>query len=59
MTISISQNEPGKLELASHEFDLRDSIGNILHSFGLNAAEENVKLAYLIPEDVPNCLVGD
>ncbi len=30
-----------------------------MHTFGLRAADKGVELAYLIPPDVPDTLVGD
>jgi CheY-like chemotaxis protein len=38
---------------------LGDSLADAMHTFGLQAAEKGVELAYLIPPDVPDALVGD
>ena len=57
--LDFSKVEAGKLELDPHEFDLRDSLGETLHTLGLRAAEEEVELAYRVDPEVPDCLIGD
>jgi signal transduction histidine kinase/CheY-like chemotaxis protein len=57
--LDFSKIEAGKLELDPHEFDLRDSLGETLHTLGLRAAEEEIELAYRVDSEVPDCLVGD
>jgi CheY-like chemotaxis protein len=51
--------EAGKLELESIDFELRDSLGDAMHTCGLRATEKGVELTYLVPPDVPDTLVGD
>ena len=57
--LDFSKIEAGKLELDPHEFDLRDAVGETLHSVGPSAAERGIELAYRVDPLVPDCLVGD
>ena len=57
--LDFSKVEAGKLELETIDFQLRDSLGDAMHTFGLRAAEKGVELTYLVPPDVPDTLVGD
>ncbi len=57
--LDFSKIEAGKLELDHHDFDLRDSIGDTLHTLGFRAAEKGIELAYQVQSNVPDCLVGD
>jgi two-component system sensor kinase len=57
--LDFSKVEAGKLELETIEFQLRDTVGDALHALGLRAAEKGLELAYLVPPDVPDTLLGD
>jgi two-component system sensor kinase len=57
--LDFSKVEAGKLELEHIEFSLRDIIGDAMHTLGVRAAEKNLELAYLVPADVPETLIGD
>ncbi|MEO8494212.1 MAG: response regulator, partial [Planctomycetota bacterium] len=57
--LDFSKVEAGKLELETIDFPLGDSLADAMHTFGLRAAEKGVELAYLVPPDVPDTLVGD
>ena len=57
--LDFSKVEAGKLELETIDFPLRDSLGDAMHTFGFRAAEKGVELAYLVPPDVPDTLLGD
>ena len=57
--LDFSKVEAGKLELETIDFQLRDSLGDAMHTFGLRAAEKGVELTYMVPPDVPDSLVGD
>ena len=57
--LDFSKVEAGKLELETIDFQLRDSLGDAMHTFGLPAAEKEVELTYLVPPDVPDNLIGD
>ncbi len=57
--LDFSKIEAGKLELETIEFLLRDTLGDTLHALGVKAAEKKLELAYLVPPDVPDALLGD
>ncbi|MEQ1840133.1 MAG: response regulator, partial [Verrucomicrobiales bacterium] len=57
--LDFSKIEAGKLELDNQDFDLRDSIGDTLHTLNYRAAEKGLELAYRVQSDVPDALVGD
>ena len=57
--LDFSKIEAGKLTLDRYEFDLRDGIGDTLHTLGFRAADKGLELAYRVQPDVPDCLVGD
>ncbi len=57
--LDFSKIEAGKLELEEFEFPLRDSIGDTLQTLALRAADKKLELAYQIPPEVPDHVVGD
>jgi CheY-like chemotaxis protein len=57
--LDFSKVEARKLELETIEFRLRDNLGDALHALGIRAAEKKLELAYLVPPDVPDALLGD
>ncbi len=57
--LDFSKIEAGKLELDPIEFNLRDSIGDMVKTLALRAHEKNLELAMDIPADVPETLIGD
>ena len=57
--LDFSKIEAGKLELEEFEFPLRDSIGDTLQTLAVRAAEKKLELAYQIPPEVPDYVVGD
>jgi signal transduction histidine kinase/CheY-like chemotaxis protein len=57
--LDFSKIEAHKLEIESVAFNLRDSIGDILQTLGLRAAEKGLELAYEVSADVPDFVVGD
>src|SRR5207302_1837291 len=57
--LDYSKVEAGKLELETIAFPLRDSLGDAMHTLGMRAAEKGLELAYLVPPDVPETLLGD
>jgi len=57
--LDFSKIEAGKFEIDPHEFDLRDSIGDTLQTLAVRATEKSVELAYHIPAEVPDRIVGD
>ncbi|CAN5906683.1 hypothetical protein BH23GEM7_BH23GEM7_01990 [soil metagenome] len=57
--LDFSKIEAGKLELESIPFALRDALGDTLQTLGLRAAQKGLELAYRIPPEVPDRLIGD
>ena len=57
--LDFSKIEARKLDLESVNFNLRDSIGDILQTLALRAVEKGLELAYHVPPDVPDAVVGD
>tara|TARA_R110002096_G_scaffold147671_13_gene307660 strand:+ start:1230 stop:3680 length:2451 start_codon:yes stop_codon:yes gene_type:complete len=57
--LDFSKIEAGKLRLDPHPFHLRDAIGDTLQTMATRAAEKNLELAYHIPSEVPDRLLGD
>jgi PAS domain S-box-containing protein len=57
--LDFSKIEAGKLELEEHPFDLRESIGDMLQTLAARAAQKGLELAFQIPPEVPDVLVGD
>ena len=57
--LDFSKIEAGKLDLDRHEFSLRDSVGDTLQTLAVSAANKSVELAYHIPAEVPDRLIGD
>jgi signal transduction histidine kinase/CheY-like chemotaxis protein/tetratricopeptide (TPR) repeat protein len=57
--LDFSKIEAGKLELETIPFELRDSLGDCMHTLGVRASEKGLELACQIPPDVPDLLLGD
>jgi PAS domain S-box-containing protein len=57
--LDFSKIEAGKLELESVPFQLRDTLGDTLHSLAARAANKGLELAYHVPSQLPDALVGD
>jgi signal transduction histidine kinase len=57
--LDFSKIEAGKLELEDFPFDLRDSIGDTLQTLSIRAAEKGLELAFRIPTELPDILIGD
>ena len=51
--------ESGQLEAEQVSFSLRESMGNTLQMFALDAQRKGLALAYDIAPDVPDALLGD
>ena len=56
--LDFSKIEARKLELESVGFQLRDTLGDTLHTLAGRAAGKGLELTYRIPLDVPDGLVG-
>jgi len=57
--LDFSKIEAGKLDLEIIPFELRDSLADTLRVLSGRAAEKGLELAYHIPPDVPDHLMGD
>ncbi len=57
--LDFSKIEARKIELEPISFNLRDSIGGMLSSLALQAHNKGLELAYYIPHDIPERLIGD
>ena len=57
--LDFSKIEAGKLELEAIPFSLRDHLGDTIHTLSVRAAQGKLELAYHIPADVPDLLLGD
>jgi signal transduction histidine kinase len=57
--LDFSKIEAGRLDLDPTEFELRDSLGDIIKSLALRAHKNGLELACHVSPDVPDALVGD
>jgi CheY-like chemotaxis protein len=57
--LDFSKIEAHKLTLELVPFRLRDSMGDILAALALHASEKGLELAYNVPPEVPDSVVGD
>jgi two-component system sensor histidine kinase/response regulator len=57
--LDFSKIEAGKLSLDSIEFHLRDTLADTMKALALRAYEKGLDLAYRVPPEVPDHLVGD
>jgi PAS domain S-box-containing protein len=57
--LDFSKIEAGKLDLDPIDFGLRDCLGDTLRPLAMRAGKKGLELAYHVPPDVPDGLVGD
>ena len=57
--LDFSKIEAGKLDLDEAPMSLRDCVGDALKPLALRAHKKGLELAYDVPGDVPDALVGD
>ncbi len=57
--LDFSKIEAGKLELDPIDFQLRNGLADTLNTLAVRAHARNLELAYDVPSDVPDALVGD
>ena len=57
--LDISKIEAGKLELEEIPFNLREILGDTLQTLALRANDKKLELAFHIPPEVPDNLLGD
>jgi signal transduction histidine kinase/CheY-like chemotaxis protein len=57
--LDLSKIEAGKLELESHDFNLRELMEDITHSFSEAVGRKGLELMCFVSSNVPTALVGD
>ncbi|MDN3582118.1 hybrid sensor histidine kinase/response regulator [Mucilaginibacter flavus] len=57
--LDFSKIESGKMDLEREEFDLRQSVEEVLDLFARKAAQQKIDLVYQLDEDVPTHIIGD
>jgi two-component system, sensor histidine kinase and response regulator len=57
--LDFSKIEAGKLDLDPVDFSLRDKLGSAIKTLAVRAHQKGIELAYDIPHNVPDMLVGD
>lgn len=57
--LDFSKIEAGKLELFPVPFELRDALGDALKTLSVRAHQKRLELAFHVPADVPDLLIGD
>ncbi|MEM8679734.1 MAG: response regulator, partial [Planctomycetota bacterium] len=57
--LDFSKIEAGKLELEPIDFELRDSLADMLNTLATRAHSKNLELAFHVPPDVHDALIGD
>ncbi|TCT21570.1 response regulator [Thiobaca trueperi] len=57
--LDFSKIEAGRLELEQQDFDLRDTLEDVLEMLAFNAQEKALELTYYIASDVPAGVRGD
>ncbi|MCE7072267.1 ATP-binding protein [Dyadobacter sp. CY327] len=57
--LDFSKIESGKIDLEAHEFELRNSIEEMMDLFSLQASKKQIALRYHIEQGVPDFLIGD
>jgi PAS domain S-box-containing protein len=57
--LDFSKIEAGKLDFEALDFSLGETIGDALKVLGVRAHKKGLELAYSLPADVPDLVVGD
>ncbi|NHO66149.1 DUF4154 domain-containing protein [Aestuariicella hydrocarbonica] len=57
--LDISKIEAGKLDLEETPFNLSDILGDTLQALAMRANDKHLELAFHIPPEVPNNVIGD
>ena len=57
--LDFSKIEAGRMDLDPVPFELRRSLGDVVHTMAFRAAEKNVELLMEVNSDLPEHLVGD
>ena len=57
--LDFSKIEAKKLDIESIDFHLRDTVGDTMHALALRASSKGLELAFHIPYNIPDILIGD
>ena len=57
--LDVSRMEAGKLELEEIQFDIRDTLNDVVVMLGAKARDKGLALEMRIDEDLPKALIGD
>jgi two-component system sensor histidine kinase/response regulator len=57
--LDFSKIEAGKLDIDTHVFDLRESLGDTMKTLGLKAHSKGLELAFRVDPEAPRYVVGD
>ena len=57
--LDFSKIEAGKLDIDAINFSLRECLGTTMSTMALRAHNKGIELAYHIPTEIPDALVGD
>ena len=57
--LDFSKIESGKMEMEHEDFDLRQTVEEVMDMFSQKAAQQRIDLIYNLDEDVPLHIVGD
>ncbi len=57
--LDFSKIEAGKLTLDEREFDLHESVGDVMSTLASRAHQKGLELMYHISPELPDCVVGD
>ncbi len=57
--LDFSKIEANKMTLDPHPFDLREMLGDAMKLFGLRAHQKQIELAFHVPTDFPEVVLGD
>jgi CheY-like chemotaxis protein len=57
--LDFSKIEAGKLDIDTHVFDLRESLGDTMKTLGLKAHSKGLELAFRVDPEAPRYVIGD
>jgi signal transduction histidine kinase/DNA-binding response OmpR family regulator len=57
--LDFSKIEAGKLDIDCVPFSLREGVGSVMKALAISAHRKGLELAWRIPPDIPDALVGD
>jgi two-component system sensor histidine kinase/response regulator len=57
--LDFSKIEAGKLSVENIRFNLGDVLGDMMRGLSYRAHQKDLELAFHLPPDVPQCLIGD